>query len=459
VTNVTATAPFTSSGGATPNISIATQAPGSYYAGPCGYGLANASPTFRVQCPDDQPGSVVQAIDNSIQAGSVDTVGNPNFVVPGTGLNAKVLCTSINATFYIAGSIQHCNADISTIAAASLPVGPFYVMAKLDTTHQNMVSADFLATAIAPIFSYVTPTCDANASATWTNATNKGPHYWFNMGANAMFICKSAGGSFTATANGGSDQPTLYVGTCDSTGAAVDQCIADPFGMAPGRRFALFGDGNQGVLNVLSGTTTRDGLFALNSLFINNGTLSQTQSAQNNPSPGLILYSQLPVLIMNNGMIDNKGKGRANTPGSTGNGPAQNAGGLGGAGGGGGGGQTTTGGAGGNKVQWFSWSQVSNQTNGGAIGAAAGSGGINASDSLTNGAQNFPWLRDGGWALGGIGAPGGTGGGDGTSGHGRRRRCRRRSGLPESPGSRRHRQRGQLRHHAIVHSLRWQLRK
>ncbi|HXJ93495.1 MAG TPA: hypothetical protein VMT20_11505 [Terriglobia bacterium] len=277
-------------------------------------------------------------------------------------------------------------------------------------------------TNIAPVYSYAAPAGNSGSTAmTCSLGSNGGgatcPQAWFDLSTNLMkFNTAGSTPNWVAT-------PAIFLGVVDETGTpTVDAVLSEPYRLNPYRRYELFGDGSSGAENLTSGTpTTVDGYQQYSTLTVNgSGTVLQhTQWTASNPTTGLILYSQNPVLVINSAAIKADGKGHAGVAGSTGAGGNGNIASCGGAGGGGGWG-TNNGGTGGNRLAFFS---VGNSAFGGGSagtsGTPAGGAGLSAG---TTGAPDPRWetfvncFGGSGGADGGNTTSSATGGASGASG-------------------------------------------
>jgi hypothetical protein len=343
--------------------------------------------------------------DNTIITSSVDSNGAPNFlVVPSSSLTLPInggnTCGSqaCPLVMMIAGQYQVLNTNISI----TLPnvTGEYFIYVKQDLTNLALINTDFGSTNLTPVYQYTPPACSTSSS----------PEIWFDLSTDLMKTCVSSG-SFIV-------QPLIVIGVADVNATPViDQVLCEPYRLNPYRRVELFGTGVTGAQQLVSGTTTVDGWQQYTVLEVNGGTtiLQPTGWTVTNPSVGLIIFSQNPVLIINGASVNANGKG---APGGAGGaagafGSAGSAGGC--AAGGGGGGYTSAsnmnGGNGGSRV---SWGALSTPIGGGAGGTSSShTGGIGQAETT----QGSPDAREI-MALACIGGGGGGGAGDSTHGGG-----------------------------------------
>jgi hypothetical protein len=281
-----------------------------------------------------------------------------------------------------------------------------FIFIKLDTANANPVNADLVASSTAPFWQYAAPTCPSPGVA--LSSTN--PSIWFDLSSNTTKLCTTNGGSYSVTT------PMIPLGVALVTSTpSIAQTLAEPFRLGPYLRFRTFGTGADGSLAVTS-STTKDGAFRYQSMVVDNASLTHSGTFSTSQTPGLVLYSQTPVIITgSSGKIDAGGKGRPAVTGGTGTSSAGSNCGFGGAGGGGGGASATNGGgAGGNRKSWFDPALA---ISGGSAGSSSGGNGSAGGAANANLTGSVPYSVENTDALGnfGCGASGGTGGGDGTN--------------------------------------------
>lgn len=374
-----------------------------------GAGTVGSVPYFsNTQTLAGLPAGVLSCamLDTAICTSAVDSNGNPSFLAAGSGAALNVNGGTTNLTYFVAGSFQTVNANLSiTLPTPSADTLEF-VFIKLDTANANPVNADLVVSSSAPFWQYAAPSCPSPTPA--LSSTN--PSIWFDLSSNATKQCTTNGGSYSVT----TAMAPLGVALVSST-PAVTQVLAEPLRLGPYARFKTFGNGSDGSLAVTS-TTTKDGAFRYQSLLVDNATLNHTGTLSTSQTPGLVLYSQTPVIVTGaSGKLDGSGKGRPATTGGTGASSAGAACGFGGAGGGGGGASTTNaGGLGGNRKAWFDPALSIGGGTAGSNSGGNGGTGIAANANLTG---SVPFVVENSDMLGnfGCGASGATGGGDGTN--------------------------------------------
>jgi hypothetical protein len=336
-------------------------------------------------------------LDNAICTSSVDASGNPNFLATAVGTSLPINGATTPLVMFINGVYQNLNTNV-TLTVPSTTAVQQWILAFQDTTHANMVAADFLAMNTAPYYQYTAPTCPSPSPA--LSSTN--PSYWFNLSANLSELCTSNGGSYSAVAS--MVIGTIYVNATP----AVQNVLTEPYRLNPYTRYQMFGNGSVAAVTITSGTTTVSVHQQLQSLLMTGGTFTSTGAYSTNNSVGVSFQSQSPVMILGTATITTIGLGHGGGTGTTGAGTAGVAVGRGGGGGGGGGSGTVsaTGGAGGGRFYWGSFLAG---TGGGTAGAATPTAGGNGTS------QQTPVPLQIQYPLACIGNYGGNGAGDGTN--------------------------------------------
>ena len=346
--------------------------------------------------------------DNTIITSDVDGNGNPNFL--GTSVSNTVLpinggntCSSplqsCPLAMMIAGQYQVLNTNI-TITLPST-AGEYFIYAVQDLTNANMVQPpDFGSTNIPPLYQYGVPTCSSAAGTS-------NPHIWFDLSTNLMKTCTVASGSFSA-------QPLIVIGVADVNGSGhIDQSLCEPYRLNPYRRVELFGAGSDGTITSATSGSPVDGWKQLNQLYLSGSqTLTHSSWTTTEPTPGLVLFSQNPMMILNGATVTASGLGRVSVPGNAaGTAPAGGNGGCAGGGGGGGGSTAHAGGQGGSRFAWSASFGAGAGTAGSTSPAAGGNGGY---ETISTSTPVYPNLREV-MPIACVGASGGAGGGDGTN--------------------------------------------
>jgi hypothetical protein len=321
-----------------------------------------------------------------------DNVILTQFTAPNTGLNGQVV-------------------QVTAVSGAGFTASP--TGSGLSTGTGGAI-VDVEATTCVPVISYAAP-ADCGTEST------QNPQYWFQLSSNSWYRCTSTCGTpsnFTSN-----PQPAILVGTNASVTGSGLGTVTMPFRMNPQDVYRRFGDagslnqGNGFTINVLSfvdgATHTVDGQLNVAQCFLakTSTVLQHTQFSASVDSPGILIKSQTPCMVLNNATVNVNGLGRAGSTGIAGvcaAAPAAN--GFGGSGGGSGGASITNAGCvGGGHTMWFASSFSSS---GGTAGTIAGAGGVGsaANGSLTAG-YGVPSLQDLSMWAGGSGAGGGTGAG------------------------------------------------
>jgi hypothetical protein len=330
--------------------------------------------------------------DNTISTSSVDANGNPNFL-SGAATTLTISGSPTPLVLMIAGVYEVLNTSATLTLSTA---GEYFIYAVQDLSNTTLGNMDFGSTTLPPVYQYVAPPCSTTAS----------PQIWFDLSTNLMKTCVS-GGSFTA-------QPLIVIGVADvNSGLVIDQVLCEPYRLNPYRRVELFGTGVDG--SIVTGATI-DGWKQLASLYLSGTTtLTPSQWIATAQTPGLILFSQNPVMILNGAKVSGDGLGITGLTGSTGIGSLGGNGGCGGAGGGGGGSASGNGGGlGGGRTSWLApWSP----TGAGSAGVGGGSstaGGPGQPETISATTPIFPNEREI-MSILCIGAAGAGGGGDGTN--------------------------------------------
>lgn len=340
----------------------------------------------------------VTAHDNQIITSHVDGSGRPDFLSAGTGATLNIACATTPLVMVIGGAYQVCSTDTNlTLATPAGSSTPEYIYAA-----RGSAGPVFGKTTIAPVYSYTAPTCPASVGNVAPSLAN--PCLWFDLSTNLMKEAIMPSGTYTALF------PAIVVGVADvTTTPTIDGVLCEPFRLGPYRRRALFGTSEDGQLTATTNQTL-DGMKYYSALTVNGATISPTQfstSATSSAQGFVILVSQNPVLIINNGSIIAVGAGRSGPAGGSGAGSPGTAGSCGGAGGGGGGAASAGGTGGGRTAQGIA-------VNGGAGGGAgavgsAGSAAFPGGGSFSASGKFFPQQY-----LFCIGGSGGAGSGNGT---------------------------------------------
>lgn len=354
-------------------------------------------------------------LDSAICTGPVDGNGNPNWLSAGAGATVNVLGGTTPITYFVNGTFQTINANLSvTCATPSTNETEMFIFVKKDTGVANPVSGDLVCAGnhggTQQIFIQPnTPTCPSPVTET-LSATN--PSFWFDLSTNLMKECTSNAGSYTNAY----DALLLGVAAVSQT-PTVDAVLAEPFRLNAYTIYERVSDGTSGAKLITTGTTTQDGEFDYASLMISTGTLAHSQLGTTLLSPGLLIRSQTPVIVLNSGSLSGLGLGRTGAAKGSGAGAAgSNAGSVYGGSGGGGGGAAAAnaGGVGGNHSTFWGWSVATGAGASGTVGNPGGAGQAANAGQVNPG--NNPSSKDPSTYINGAGAGGGAGGGDGTTG-------------------------------------------
>ncbi len=323
-------------------------------------------------------GVVGSDADNTISIGAVDGSFNPSFLTVSGGL-VTINGATTNFVAFIDG--QRMIVSTNQVSSTSLAVSSFnFVYLKKDAT---IISADLAATTFLPVYGRTQPTCSSTAT----------PQFWFDTATRKMKSCASSG-SYAAN-------PVIFLGVIATDASNVSLGIAhEPWRLDPYTRVREFGTGADGLTSVAT-TVTNDGWKQYSALEITTGGILQHTAISSPSSPGLIAYSQNPVLVVGTGKIDLAQLGRAGATGAVGVGPAGNGCGWGGAAGGGGS-SGTLGGTGGSRTSFF-----------GAVLAGGGAAVSGTSGGTGQAPTNIPPLSGQMLLISGCG--GGAGAGDGAN--------------------------------------------
>jgi hypothetical protein len=328
-------------------------------------------------------------MDNQILSSSVDANGNPNFLAAGAGLTLNLNGEATPLRLIVAGQYQTLTSNVSiTLTATSNQ----FVYLTQDLANPALVAADFGASALPPNYGYVAPAAPAT------------DQHWFNLSDNRMY--RYSGTAWVAVKR-------IFLGVARTSGAAIDGVVCEPYRLSPQKRFELFGDASDGILEVTGATTVNS---YKNYRFVRIDGAALTHSSMYSAAAmainGLRFQSQNPVLILNGGSINVNQAGLGMPAAGTGVGASADAAGnyVGAGGGGGGAGATNAGGTGGAPKTPVVPGGIAA---GGVAGAVKTPGG-NGAPAL---AARFPWP----FALHflGVGGAGANGGGDGTRKGGR----------------------------------------
>jgi len=327
--------------------------------------------------------------------------GIPNILSAGS--TGDITINAASLVVFINGQYQTGTGTLSNAITGLSSSTFYYVYVKQDVTNANFVAADFAATNLPPVYSYIPPSACTGASST-------NPQYWFDMTQRLWQVSTAAACAFS-----NASPQVLFLGVAHQSGAnATDGVAHEPYNLSPYARYQLFGDGFDAV-NAgtdiatqirTTGTTTVNDHHNYTAVELTGATLSPTTSNNNGTVSGnLVLFSQNPVLIINTSAISASGLGHVGGNGQTGVGSSGTNGGYSGSGGGGGGGSANAGGTGGGSNNWY---------NGGNSAGAPAGGGVNSGG--TNGNRtptgHMPFCSATFIAF--AGGSGGGGGGDGT---------------------------------------------
>lgn len=349
----------------------------------------------------------VAALKNAICSSAMDGAGNPFFL---SGSGATITINGANRpglVYRVGGMAQKLTANISVTVPTPAVETEYFIFVKQDAAGAP-TAADLVATSSAPFVQPAPPTCPSPTPA--LSATN--PSYWYDTSNDAMMVCTTNGGSYSAAS-----PPALLLGVAAvSAIPSVDGVAAMPFSINPEGVYNTFGQGANGVLSITSGTTTLDGSYGYRAVMISAGTVKHSA----NSSTGLAISSQTPVLLVNSGSINLNGLGAPGATGSAGAGAAGTAGVYGGAGGGSGGaGSLNAGAAGGTHEKYMQTGFGSGAGAAGAIATSGGAGEAAATGALASlyGICNLGQGKGGSGAAGAgdgsnTGGNGGAGGGD-----------------------------------------------
>jgi hypothetical protein len=213
--------------------------------------------------------------------------------------------------------------------------------------------------------------------------------------------------------------PVILLGVAAvSATPLVDAFACMPYRLSPYMQYEKFSDGSGGAKVLISGNTTQDGEFHYTNFMLSNATLQHSQATTVLDTPGILVYSQTPVMFVSshgNSTLNAVGLAFASVAGTTGACAAGKGGGFGGAGGGSGGASTTNAGCTGgpHQVWWLPGTQVAGGTSG-LTGGAGGAGQASNSNWVNGGVLPLS-SRDLMTYTGGSGAPGAAGSGNGTN--------------------------------------------
>lgn len=403
--NINAAAPLAGGSSLTQDVTLtfANQSANQVLAGPSTYGAAAATPVFRSLAPQDLPPSLLSCAihDTAICTSAVDAAGNPNFLAA----DATPGVVDINGwttplVLFIGGVYQTLSSNVTvTPPTPGSSDVEYFIWAKQDTANPVLVAADFGVTTIAPVYQYTEPGFASAGSAT-------NPQIWFDLSSNTMkWNTNGTSGPFAP-------QPSIILGAVvESHTPAILAVLCEPYRLNPYKRYEMFRDASGGALQEVSaGTVTQNGAVYASVLLVDNSTIVHGASASG-LSRGMQIFSQNPVILVNNGAVSANGVGRIAPSAGIGAGAAgQQAGQNGGAGGGGGGaGLTYAGGNGG----ILNWNDTPGIGSGAGSGGSAGNPGGNGCASDTSG--HAGWLYAVFLGTPGPGASGGNGGGDGSN--------------------------------------------
>jgi len=321
-------------------------------------------------------------MDNQILSSSVDANGNPNFLAAGAGLTLNLNGETTPLRLIVAGQYQTLTSNVSiTLTATSNQ----FVYVTQDLTNPALVAADFGASALPPDYDYVAPAAPAT------------DQHWFNLSDNQMY--RYSGTAWVAVNR-------IFLGVARTSGAAIDGVVCEPYRLSPQKRFEMFGNASDGILEV-TGATTVSGSKQYSFVRVDGATLTAGAVSGASGYQGMMVRSQNPILIVNAGIISAIGQGSGGGTATTGAGVVGYSGGwFGGWGGGGGGSSTSAGGQGGDIQRWgFPALSSGLAAAGGAINTAGGTGRVSIMPP-------FPFV----WYLVGLsGSGGGSGAGDGVN--------------------------------------------
>ena len=342
-----------------------------------------------------------QVLDTAICTSHTDSNGHPDFATAGSGATVNINGGSVPLVYYVAGARQVINSNLSVTCATPAGETVNFILATQDLTNSNPTSSDLVCTPLVYSVRDTAPSCPG------TGVSSSRPSFYFDKALNQMRKCTSNGGTYSAS-------PAIPLAVCGvSSTPTVDGCVTWPYRLNAYKTFEIFGSGTNGTQQKTTGTTTLDGYLQYSNFFSWGATFNHTQFGASgaNLTPGMIVYSQTPVIIGGNSIVTANGLGRSGGTGGANTGNGGSAGGLGGGtSGGGGGGGTGVAGNGGGKTALSSFSTNLGGGNGGAATVNGGAG----QDADVGFAGLFPPVRDALFSVGCSGASGGGGGGDGS---------------------------------------------
>ena len=328
-------------------------------------------------------------MDNQILTSAVDASGNPAFLTAGAGLTLNILGATTNLQLVVAGRKQTLSSNVTlTLTATSNQ----FIYVTQDVANAALVAADFGASALPPDYDYVAPAAPAT------------DQHWFNLSDNQMY--RYSGAAWVAVNR-------IFLGVARTSGAAIDGVVCEPYRLSPQKRFELFGNASDGILEV-TGTTTLDIPKQYSFVRVDGAAAVLQDTGGAVFSAGVYLRSQNPLLIINSGKIDVSAHAVPQVDPGTGAGGSGNDGGyyFAGAGGGGGGSNINAGGRGGRR----GYPSLTGVLDGGYPGGGAGVAGTAGADAVSLSSSKLWGFT---FQFFSRGSNGGNGAGDGTNNGGR----------------------------------------
>lgn len=320
---------------------------------------------------------------NKILNARTTVAGNSDFVALPGGLTFRVLAAVADPFIYVIGTtIQTLTADVDLL---------------LTDAANNFVWIDDVgalgSSAFPPVYAYAEPGAPAV------------DQHWFDLGQNQM---RRWTGAIWAVV------PRLFIGYARADGGAINAGVSqEPVGLDPYVRFAKYGDGSDGFLDVSAGTTTINGRKRYTAVVVRGaGVLNHTA----NSDQQLNIRAQTTISFIGTAGLDLNGLGSPGSVGSIVTPAGGSDGGFSATGGAGGGGTMGDGGKGGSGNVPANWNGLKARPAGGTAGTppTAGAAGV-ANDFEPVGTEEGNLKAGGGGGGGGdtatAGGLGGTGGG------------------------------------------------
>jgi hypothetical protein len=332
---------------------------------------------------------------NTIASSAVDGNSYPAFLSwSGSSLGLTIVGTATPLVLNIGGSTNSLTAD-TTLA---LPASAISFVYATSNNTGTLAGTDFGYTGLPPLYSFTAPAAPG-VGQHWFDLLNTAMKYW--------------------TGSGWTSANRIFLGVCDTSASGILGCAHEPFNLTPIARFQNFGDasttGDTRIVNNIYRITTTaqtiDGQYYLAAMVgdATNAYVTHSGYTSSDNPPGMLIWSQNPILLVNSARIDASGKGpQGGSAGTGAGGGPSSTGGY--ASGGGGGGYGTANGGGGGGIASYGVVTSTNRyqgSSGGTSGSKAGGpGGAPARSQpfATFGAPLVPYLGNGGGAGGGDGS-------------------------------------------------------